>query len=83
MKFSMTRQKMWPFNTGDCLIEVTTWPGFTDHNLKNKSKFQAKTIFKWKKYDFLDVYYYNKHEIHCMKKRKCTIYSWKHIKLRK
>ena len=20
---------MWPFNTGDCLIEVTTWAGFT------------------------------------------------------
>jgi len=24
----MTR-KMWPFNTGDCLIEVTAWAGFT------------------------------------------------------
>jgi hypothetical protein len=28
MKFSMTR-KGWPFNTGDCLIEVTTWAGLT------------------------------------------------------
>jgi hypothetical protein len=26
MKFSMTGQeKRWPLNTGDCLIEVTTW----------------------------------------------------------
>ena len=25
MTFSMTGQKKWPFNTGDCLIEVTTW----------------------------------------------------------
>ena len=22
-------RKMWPFNTGDCLIEVTTWAGLT------------------------------------------------------
>jgi len=22
-------KKRWPFNTGDCLIEVTTWAGFT------------------------------------------------------
>jgi len=30
MKFSMTGQeKRWPFNTGDCLIEVTTWVGLT------------------------------------------------------
>jgi len=30
MKFSMTGQeKMWPLNTGDCLIEVTTWTGVT------------------------------------------------------
>ena len=29
MKFSMTGQKRWPFNTGDCLIEVTTWTGLT------------------------------------------------------
>ena len=28
MKFSMIGQKKgWPFNTGDCLIEVTTWAG--------------------------------------------------------
>ena len=22
-------KKMWPFNTGDCLIEVNTWAGLT------------------------------------------------------
>jgi hypothetical protein len=22
-------KKKWPFNTGDCLIEVTTWAGLT------------------------------------------------------
>jgi hypothetical protein len=28
MKFSMIGQKKgWPFNTDDCLIEVTTWAG--------------------------------------------------------
>ena len=28
MKISMTgHKKRWPFNTGDCLIEVTTWAG--------------------------------------------------------
>jgi hypothetical protein len=27
MKFSMTGRKMWPFNTGGCLIEVTAWTG--------------------------------------------------------
>jgi hypothetical protein len=26
--FSSTR-KWWPFNTGDCLIEVTAWAGLT------------------------------------------------------
>jgi hypothetical protein len=29
MNFSMTGQEMWPFNTGDCFIEVTTWAGLT------------------------------------------------------
>jgi hypothetical protein len=30
MKVSMTRQeKMWPFNTGDCLIEMTAWLNLT------------------------------------------------------
>ena len=30
MKFTMTGQeKMWPFNTGYCLIEVTLWAGLT------------------------------------------------------
>jgi len=30
MKFFYDRTiKMWPFNTGDCLIEVTAWAGFT------------------------------------------------------
>ena len=24
-------RKGWPFNTGDCLIEVTTWAGLTVH----------------------------------------------------
>jgi hypothetical protein len=28
MKFLMTG-KGWHFNTGDCLIEVTTWTGLT------------------------------------------------------
>ena len=27
--------KGWPFNTDDCLIEVTTWAGLTVHNLVN------------------------------------------------
>jgi hypothetical protein len=32
MKFSMTGyKKRWPFNTGDCLIEVTAWAGLTVH----------------------------------------------------
>jgi len=25
-------RKRWPFNTGDCLIEVTTWEGFSVYN---------------------------------------------------
>jgi len=29
MKVSMTGQENVTFNTGDCLIEVTTWAGFT------------------------------------------------------
>jgi hypothetical protein len=29
MKFSMTGQKRWPSNIGDCLIEVTAWTGLT------------------------------------------------------
>ena len=30
MKISITGQgKRWPFNTGDCIIEVTTWTGMT------------------------------------------------------
>ena len=28
MEFFMTGQKEWPFKTGDCLIEVSTWGGF-------------------------------------------------------
>jgi hypothetical protein len=31
MKFSMTGQEKCPFNTGDCLIEVTAWAGLTVH----------------------------------------------------
>jgi hypothetical protein len=34
MKFSRTR-KRWHFNTGDCLIEVTTWAGLTVYTTKN------------------------------------------------
>jgi hypothetical protein len=29
MKFSMTGQKKWSLNRGDCLIEVTAWAGLT------------------------------------------------------
>jgi len=29
MKYSDRTRKRWPFNTGDCLIEVTTWAGLT------------------------------------------------------
>jgi hypothetical protein len=29
MKFSMTGQEKWPLNTGDCLIEVTTYVDLT------------------------------------------------------
>ena len=31
MKFSDRTRKMWPFNTGDCLIDMTAWAGFTVH----------------------------------------------------
>ena len=35
MNFSMTGQeKKRPFNTGDCLIEVSTWTGFTVYTRK-------------------------------------------------
>jgi len=27
--FYVRTRKMWPFNTGDCLIEVTTWTGLS------------------------------------------------------
>ena len=38
MKFSMSGQiKMWPFNTGDCLTELTAWTGLTI--LYNKNNF--------------------------------------------
>ena len=29
MQFSVAGKDRQPFNTGDCLIEVTTWAGFT------------------------------------------------------
>jgi hypothetical protein len=30
MKFTMVgEEKKWPFDTGDCLIEVTSWSGLT------------------------------------------------------
>ena len=39
MKFSMTQQKKRPFNTGDCLIEVTLWSGLTELlDVRNRSK---------------------------------------------
>jgi hypothetical protein len=30
--FSMTTRKMWPINTSDCLIKVTTWAEFWSEN---------------------------------------------------
>ena len=30
MDFSMTCQPMWPFNSGYCIMEVTTWTGLTE-----------------------------------------------------
>ena len=30
MNCSMTGQEWWPFNTGDCLIELTAWVGLTN-----------------------------------------------------
>jgi hypothetical protein len=39
---------MWPFDTGDCLIEVTTWPGFTAYykniNKSYKSDFRGCVV---------------------------------------
>jgi hypothetical protein len=29
MNFLWQDKKMWPFDTDDCLIEVTTWAGLT------------------------------------------------------
>ena len=34
---------MWPFNTGDCLIEVTTWAGLTVY--VNKQTITSTFIF--------------------------------------
>ena len=34
---SMTRKKL-PFNTGDCLIEVTTWTGLTVYDFQTKKR---------------------------------------------
>ena len=47
MKFTMTRKK-WPFNTGDCLIEVTSWAGLTvSENLPNEnSTFLEKVVIR-------------------------------------
>ena len=33
MKFSDKTRKRRPFNTGDCLTEVTAWAGLTAYNL--------------------------------------------------
>jgi hypothetical protein len=30
MNCSMTGQEWWPFNIGDCLIELTAWAGLTN-----------------------------------------------------
>jgi hypothetical protein len=38
MKVSDRTRKRWPFKTGDCLIEVTTWAGFTVFHLKSQLK---------------------------------------------
>ena len=35
-------RKMWPFNTGDCLIEVTAWAGYYSHN------YGSQNITPWK-----------------------------------
>jgi hypothetical protein len=41
MKFFITgTEKRWPFNTGDCLIDATTWPGFINiFPIKNTQMF--------------------------------------------
>jgi len=45
MKFSMPeKEKMWPFNSGDCLIEVTTWAGFTVYYKNDKTMFYVYLI---------------------------------------
>jgi hypothetical protein len=37
MKFCMpVHEQMWPFNTGDCLIEVTAWAGLIVLNYSQK-----------------------------------------------
>jgi hypothetical protein len=35
--YDRTRNR-WPFNKGDCLIEVTTWAGFTVHYIMSYKK---------------------------------------------
>jgi hypothetical protein len=51
MKFSDSKRKKWAFNTGGCLIEVTTWAGLTVyHNSHNHYLFELEMyIMKWKK----------------------------------
>jgi len=45
MKFSMTGQeKVSPFNTGDCLIEVTAWTYLTTYIYKGFESFHAMIV---------------------------------------
>jgi hypothetical protein len=43
-------RKMWPFNTGDCIIEVTSWVGLTVQSFileLFEEKNQATTSCAW------------------------------------
>ena len=52
MKFSDSTRKKWPFNTGDCLIEVTAWAGLTVyHNSHNHNHY----LFELKMYNYIHV----------------------------
>jgi hypothetical protein len=42
--FLWQNKKWWPLNTGDCLIEVTTWTGLTVLSF-SLYKYKATTIF--------------------------------------
>ena len=53
MIFSMTSQERWPFNIGDCLIEVTAWAGLTVHVSVNAIKNYINV--QWRQ--FADLYF--------------------------